>query len=98
MNAIPPRKYSRSQTSTAATKFSASPVSEIALGVSRDSIRRSRTISRRWGPVSAARRDARCGRAKQSIDDEVVGGGDDHEGDQQRIQPPQDGGNAGTRQ
>ena len=38
MNAIPARKNSRSTTSTAAATLSTNPVSEIALGVSRDSI------------------------------------------------------------
>ena len=40
---MPPRKKYSSQTSTAATTQSAKPVSEIAFGVSRDSIRRLRT-------------------------------------------------------
>src|SRR3954452_23684928 len=42
MKATPPRKYSSCQTSTAATTHSAKPVSEIAFGVRRDSISRSR--------------------------------------------------------
>jgi hypothetical protein len=42
MNAIPARKKSLPTTSAAAAMLSAKPVSEIALGVSRDSIRRSR--------------------------------------------------------
>src|SRR6185312_1742194 len=41
MNAIPARKNSLPTTSAAAAMLSAKPVSEIALGVSRDSIRRS---------------------------------------------------------
>src|SRR6478609_6551039 len=41
MNAIPARKKSLPTTSAAAAMLSAKPVSEIALGVSRDSIRRS---------------------------------------------------------
>jgi hypothetical protein len=40
---MPPRKKYSSHTSTAATTQSAKPVSEIALGVRRDSIRRLRT-------------------------------------------------------
>ena len=55
MNATPPTKYRRCQTSAAARTLSAKPVSEIALGVSRDSISRSRTISRRLPLVSGAR-------------------------------------------
>jgi hypothetical protein len=42
MNATPARKNSRWVTRTAAAMLSASPVIEIAFGVSRDSISRSR--------------------------------------------------------
>ena len=42
MNAMPPRKKYSCHTSTAATTHRAKPVSEIAFGVSRDSIRRLR--------------------------------------------------------
>jgi hypothetical protein len=42
MNAIPARKKSSSSTSAAAARLRTRPVSEIAFGVSRDSIRRSR--------------------------------------------------------
>src|ERR1035441_2125856 len=57
--ARPPRKNSRSQTSAAATPFSTKPVSEIAWGVRRDSIRRLRTSSRRSpAPIGARARRA----------------------------------------
>ncbi len=62
MKAMPPRKNSSSHTSAAASRLSARPVSEIVLGVSRDSISRLRTSSRRWPePIGAraARRPAR---------------------------------------
>jgi hypothetical protein len=42
MNATPPRKNSRPRISPAAARLRTSPVSEIAFGVSRDSISRSR--------------------------------------------------------
>ena len=45
MKATPPRKNRRPTTSPAAARFSANPVSEIAFGVSRDSIRRCLAIS-----------------------------------------------------
>src|SRR5258708_1904736 len=45
MNATPARKNSRATTRPAAVTLRTKPVSEIAFGVSRDSIRRSRTIS-----------------------------------------------------
>jgi len=65
MNATPPRKNSRSHTSTAATTFSANPVSEIALGVRRDSIRRLRTSSRRSPDPIGARAAERLARAER---------------------------------
>ena len=152
MKAIPPRKNSRSHTSTAASTFSTKPVSEIALGVRRDSIRRLRTSSRRSpepigaraargrlapravaaaarapgrGVLSGSHRRAvvayplarTCGgrdgreapharpgareparavggraggqRSEQRVDDEVVGGDDDHERHQERVEQPQ---------
>jgi hypothetical protein len=46
MNATPPRKNSCCQTRTAASTFSARPVSEIAFGVRRESISRLRIIAR----------------------------------------------------
>jgi len=61
MKAMPPRKKSRSHTSTAARMFSAKPVSEIALGVRRDSISLLRTSSLR-SPLRSvpARGGRRC--------------------------------------
>ncbi len=56
MNAMPPRKNSRSQTSTAASTLSAKPVSEIALGVSRDSIS---AVAHELAPLARADRRAR---------------------------------------
>src|SRR4051812_48519556 len=46
MNASPPSTYSSCQTRTAATRHSRKPVSEIALGVSRDSM--SRLVTTAW--------------------------------------------------
>ena len=45
MNAIPARKNSLATTRPAAARLSAKPVSEIAFGVSRDSIKRLRISS-----------------------------------------------------
>ena len=53
MKATPPRKKSRSQTSAAASRLSARPVIEIAFGVRRDSISRSRISSRRSAALNA---------------------------------------------
>src|SRR4051794_26900323 len=47
MKTTPARKNSRSATRTAATTHRTKPVSEMAFGVRRDSIRRLRTSSRR---------------------------------------------------
>src|SRR4051795_6063091 len=55
MKAMPPRKYQPSHTSAAATALRASPVSEIALGVRRDSMRRLRAPARRSATSAAAR-------------------------------------------
>ena len=65
MKASPPRKNSWRQTSAAASRFSASPVSEIAFGVSRESIRRLRIIARPCTDASGAitRRSRRGGRS-----------------------------------
>ena len=57
----PAEEEQLSQTSAAATMFSAKPVSEIAFGVRRDSISRSRTSSRRWPAPNGARAVARLG-------------------------------------
>ena len=54
MNAIPARKNMRPTTRPAAAMFSAKPVSEIAFGVSRDSISRLR-ISSAVGPFRGGR-------------------------------------------
>src|SRR5579859_7749118 len=55
MNAIPARKNNRPTTSPAAATFSTKPVIEIAFGVSRDSISRSRISSCVVGPERGGR-------------------------------------------
>ena len=55
MNAMPARKNMRPTISPAAARFRAKPVSEIAFGVSRDSISRLRIISCAVGPVRGGR-------------------------------------------
>src|SRR5437588_4760939 len=55
VNATPARKNSRPTISPAAARFSAKPVSEIVLGVRRDSISRLRIISWAVGPVRGGR-------------------------------------------
>src|SRR3954466_4976231 len=55
MNATPPHVYQPCQTRTAATTLSARPVSEMALGVKRDSMSRLRAPARRSATSAAAR-------------------------------------------
>src|SRR5947209_14587559 len=61
MKAIPARKNRRPTTSPAAARLSANPVSEIALGVSRDSIKRLRISSCVVGPSRLRVRRSRPG-------------------------------------
>ena len=67
MNAIPPRKNSAPTTSPAATRLSAKPVSEIAFGVSRDSISRLRISSCVVGPLAGAARAPRVRARARSL-------------------------------
>ena len=55
MNAMPARKNIRATIRPAAARFRAKPVSEIAFGVSRDSISRLRIISCGLGPLRGGR-------------------------------------------
>src|SRR5688572_33213134 len=64
MNAIPPSRNSSSHTSTAATTQRRKPVSEMAFGVSRDSIRRLR--------ISAWYSRPRVGRGPRSTGGVVI--------------------------
>ena len=61
MNATPARKNNLATTSPAAARLSAKPVSEMAFGVSRDSIRRLRISSCVVGPWRVRRRRGRRG-------------------------------------